>query len=320
MNFSIVIPAYNESDNIKITIQELLNAVEKIPDIHEVQLIVVDDHSNDNTYETVVSINDPRVACLRLSRQSGSHTALRAGLKEAKGDAVLCISADGQDDPACVESMWKKWRDNVKIVWALRINRNDEPLYTRFLAKTFYRIMLWLIGAGTCKIDLSRADFYLLDNVVVKAVNSCPERNTSLFGLIAWMGFNQDFIEYERRPRRFGKSKWNFTSRFSLAKDWIMAFSGLPLKSVLPLGLTVALFGFLYALYVIINAYIGNPVEGWSSIIVVVLLLGGIQMIMLGIFGEYLWRNINESRRRPLYFIEEKEFRDKQSFDLTNKK
>lgn len=307
MNLSVVIPAYNESSNIKITLAELLSTIERTPDIDKVQIIVVDDHSSDETFDIVAQVNDPRISCLRLSRRSGSYTALRAGLKEADGDAVLCISADGQDDPSCIRAMLKKWRNGARIVWALRKSRKDEPWHIKKPAEMFYKVLGWTGGHSDSPVDLSRADFCLLDRIVVDAINTCDERNTSIFGLIIWAGFTHDFVEYERRKRMFGRSKWNFQSRMNYAKDWIIAFSGLPLKLMSVMGILVAILGFLYAVYIIIDVvFFSKPVEGWASTIVTVLFLGGIQMIMLGIIGEYLWRNIEESRKRPLCFIEKK--------------
>lgn len=306
MNISIIMPAYNESKNVRTTIQELFSVLEKIPDMDKIQVIVVDDHSSDNTFDIVSKVKDRRITCLRLSRRCGSHVALRAGMAHATGDAVLCISADGQDNPSCIGDMVSKWCKGTRVIWALRKSRGHEPWYIRKPAQAFYRLMFWLSGAEYKEIDLSRAAFFLLDKSVVNAVTSCPEKNTSVFGLIVWVGFSQDFVEYEQRPRRFGKSKWTLRSRLRLAKDWVVAFSGIPLKLMSVLGIFIAILGFLYGIYVIINAVIGNPAPGWSSIMVAIFILGGIQMIMLGIIGEYLWRNLDESRKRPLYFIERK--------------
>jgi dolichol-phosphate mannosyltransferase len=306
VNLSVVIPAYNEANNIKATVEELLKVIGRISDIGDVKVVVVDDHSSDNTYDMVRNMKDPRVMCLRLSRRSGSHAALRAGFIESNGDFVMCLSADGQDDPNCLNQMLLKLCSGCNIVWALRKNRNKESLILQLFAKTFYKTLLKLTGSDQSGIDLSRADFYMLDRSVLEAIKSCTERNTSLFGLISWLGFKQEFVEYERRERKSGLSKWSFRSRFRLARDWIVAFSGLPLKLMSLVGFFVALSGFLYALYVIFNAFSGNPIDGWSSIMVAVLILGGIQMIMLGVVGEYLWRNLDESRKRPLYFIEKK--------------
>ena len=306
MKLTIIIPTHNEKENIKITIEELIAVVDSISIVNELNILVVDDHSSDKTYELVDQMNDPRIQCFRLSKRVGSHIALRAGLKQSMGDAVLCISADGQDDPSCLSEMLEKCSTGTNIVWALHNRRTEESWFARKTAQLFYAVLYWLSDTENRKIDLSHANFFLLDKAVINAVNSCPERNTSLFGLIAWLGFNQDYIEYERLPRRLGKSKWGLRSRFRLARDWIAAFSGLPLKLMSLVGFFVALSGFLYALYVIFNASSGNPIDGWSSIMVAVLILGGIQMIMLGVVGEYLWRNLDESRERPLYFIEKK--------------
>ncbi len=307
MNLSVVIPAHNESKNISNTIIELFDISRKLRNITKLQVIVVDDHSSDDTYQVVNKLNDARIICLRLSRRSGSHTALRVGSREASGRVVLCISADGQDDPSCLKLMLEKWEDGATVVWAIRQARFDEPWYIRRPAELFYKLLFWFLNREESNIDLSRADFFLLDRVVVDAINSCLERNTSLFGLIAWLGFKQDFIEYQRRSRLSGRSKWSFRGRFLLAKDWIIAFSGLPLKITSLLGIAMSILGVLGAIYVIFDKlFFSNVIEGWTSIIALVLIIGGIQLIILGIIGEYLWRNLDESRKRPLFFIEKR--------------
>lgn len=300
---SMVIPAYNEAANIETTINEIINALSTTPYHENYEIIVVDDHSDDHTYQVVAEMDNLHVHCLRLSRRSGSHTALRAGLTHAKGEGVICISADGQDTPTAIPKMIQKWHDGNHIVWALRHIR-EETWQVKFFAMLFYKLLTILTSNSSNEIDLSRADFYLLDRRVIDAINVSQERNTSLFGLIVWSGFQQEFVEYERRARRSGKSKWNFKSRFRLASDWIIAFSGLPLKLMTITGFMVASLGFLYTIFLIINALVGNPAEGWSSVMVAILVLGGLQMLMFGIMGEYIWRNLDESRKRPLYFIE----------------
>lgn len=307
MNISVVIPAYNESGNIARTIEELKSVLGNIADVDGIQIIVVDDHSSDDTFEEVLRMGDPRVACIRLSRRSGSHKCIRAGLRESGGDAVLCISADGQDDPSCLGDMLGKRRNGSNIVWALRNKRNSESLSVRLPAKIFYKTLLRLTGSEQTQVDLSRADFYLLDRSVVEAINSCPEKNTSLFGLIAWLGFKQDFVYYERRERFSGSSKWSFRSRLQLAKDWIVAFSGLPLRVASSLGFMSAIVGVIYAVIVVINRLLFNiTIKGFATTVILILVLGGIQLTILGIIGEYLWRNLEESRNRPLYFIEKR--------------
>lgn len=303
---SIVIPAYNESVNLSETIQEICKVFQMSEWANCFEIIVVDDHSSDDTYEKLKALMIKELKVLRLSRRSGSHTALRAGLQEAKGNAIACISADGQEDPKIILSMLLKWKNGADIVWALRKSRQDEPFYIKLPAQIFYLLLKWL--ANTSQADngiLSRADFYLLDRKVANAINSCNERYTSLFGLILWSGFKQDFVEYDRKPRRYGKSKWNFTSRLNFAKDWIIAFSGIPLKAMIGLGFAISFLGFLYAAFIMFTHFFySHDVQGWASLMVVVLILGGLNISILGLIGEYLWRNLEETRKRPLYFIE----------------
>lgn len=306
MKLSVVIPAYNESQNIRPTIEELLSVTDKTPAIDDVQIIVVDDHSTDNTFDVISQINDTRVSCIRLSRRSGGQMAVRAGTREADGDAILFICADGQEDPSCIPAMLEKWRSGVKVVWALRENRERESKRIRIPALLFYRFMNWLSGKENTTVDFYNADFWLFDRISADAFNACTETNASISGLIEWLGFKQDFVTYTRRNRRYGKSKWNFRSRLHSAKDFIIAFSGLPLKLMPLLGLFIAVLGFIFAVFIIVNYFTGNPMGGWSTIMVAILFLGGIQMIMLGIMGEYLWRNLEESRKRPLFFIEKR--------------
>jgi dolichol-phosphate mannosyltransferase len=203
--------------------------------------------------------------------------------------------------------MLEKWHKGVNVVWALRKNRENEPRRIRIPALLFHRILSWFSYDEDNIVDLASADFWLLDRVVTDAINACTEKNTSIFGLIAWLGFKQDFVRYERRARRYGKSKWNFASSLHLGKDWIVAFTGLPLRIASSVGILTAMLGILYAIVVIVNKlFFGSPVPGYASIVVLVLVLSGIQLTMLGIIGEYLWRNLEESRNRPLYFIEKR--------------
>jgi glycosyltransferase involved in cell wall biosynthesis len=304
VKLSVVIPTYNEEENIEETILELKSAIQDLSEIKDYEILVIDDHSDDNTPGVVSRIANCNLQCIRLSRRCGSHIALRAGIKMANGDFVLCISADGQDDPKALGKMVKLHQEGHHIIWALRNERNDEGWLSKQGAQFFYKLLGWLVDHQNKEIDLSRADFYLLDKIVVNSINSCPEINTSLFGLISWMGFKQSSVNYERRKRRSGKSKWSLQSRFNLAKDWIVAFSGLPLKLMAFLGLFIAFLGACFAVHVVFNYFLGNPVQGWSSLMMTILILGGTQMALLGVIGEYLWRNFDESRRRPLYFIE----------------
>lgn len=304
MRLSIVIPAYNESLNVSRIIDDLSFSIDSVSnELSDYEIIFCDDHSSDGTLEKVTELNNPKIKCIRLSRRSGSHVAIRAGLSVANGDVVLCISADGQDDPSVLREMIKKIKEGKQVVWGVRTNR-DEPFLNKLFAVWFYKL-LSLFVANENNIDLANADFYLLDRRVVDALNSCPERNTSLFGLIAWIGFKQDEVVYQRKERAIGKSKWTFNSKMKLALDWIIAFSGLPLKFISVLGLIIASLGFLYAIFIITFAMLGNSIPGWASTTTIILFLGGVQMLMIGVVGEYLWRTLDESRKRPIFFIEE---------------
>jgi dolichol-phosphate mannosyltransferase len=305
MLISIVIPAYNEEENIPLIIQNIKDKILDSKLITDYEIIICDDHSDDFTFDTIKQLNDNKVKYLRLSRRSGSHRAIRAGLNFSKGDVVLCISADGQDDVGVIELMIEKIQKGSHVVWGVRESR-DEPFFSKIFALFFYSL-LKLFVANEKNIDLANADFYMLHRKVVDSINSCNESNTSLFGLIAWIGFKQDEVKYVRKNRIHGKSKWKFKSKVKLTLDWIIAFSGIPLKLISILGLFFALIGFLYAVFILFLSLKGATTPGWAENVILILIIGGIQMIMMGVLGEYLLRTFDESRKRPLYFIEESE-------------
>jgi len=303
MFLSIIIPAYNEAQNIEKSITEIREQIQKEIKITNYEIILIDDHSEDSTFDIVKKINHDKVRCLRLSRHSGSHTAIRAGIDFSKGDSILCLAADGQDDPSVLSEIITKKMEGFNIVWAIRKKR-DESFVQIFTTTIFYSILKIFTKTNLSFKQLSLVDFFLIDQKVITAIKKCKEKNTSLFGLLAWLGFNYTFVEYNRRVRRSGNSKWDFNSKMLVAKDWIIAFSGIPLRISTYMGIAIAGTGFLYALYVITWYFLGTSPPGWASTIVISTILGGTQLIMLGILGEYLWRNLDESRKRPLYLIE----------------
>ncbi len=307
MKISVVIPVYNEAENIKTTITEINGAFKSLDRKVDHEFVIVDDYSTDNITGALSAVKDARVHYIRLSKRSGAHIALRAGFANASGDAVLFMAADGEDDPACLGQMLEKWAGGAHVVWALRKSRDKENFFIRRSAELFYKLLYWFVDAGAPHISLEKADFFLVDRTVVNAMSSFKERNTSFFGLLTWVGFRHDSVEYDRRLRRAGKTKWTFRKKMRLAKDWIIGFSGMPLKIMTGFGFCFASFGFLYGFFLILNAIFGKPLYGWSSLMVAILVIGGIQMIMLGVIGEYLWRNLEESRNRPLYFVEREE-------------
>lgn len=303
MFLSIVIPAFNEEKALPIFLKELEIAVKKCKDVARYEIIIIDDHSTDDTFRVIKNLAKKNIKIIRLSRRSGSHVALRAGLMQAKGTAALCLAADGQDDPAVIPAMVGKILNEKNVVWAVRHNR-QEPFGQKIFAQLFYRLLTFFTENINPAINLANADFYLIDRRVIDAINSCPERNTSLFGLIIWLGFDQDFVSYMRRARAGGSSKWNFKSRLKLATDWIIAFSGIPLKIIVMLGLFFSILGMLYTVFIFVYVILGYAKPGWAEPVVLILVTGGIQMTMLGVIGEYLQRTLDETRKRPLFFVE----------------
>lgn len=301
---SVVIPAYNEARNVAAVVEQLQQVIARCPDIREYEVLFVDDHSSDSTFQTVRSLENPKVHCMRLSRRSGSHTALRAGLSVAKGDLTLCVAADGQDDPSILTEMIERLKNGYDVVWGVR-RRREEPLFSKWVTALAYKIIKLCSGTESSGIDLARADFFILSRKVIDAIRACPERNTSFWGLLLWLGFKQGSVEYDRKSRLQGDSKWSARRKARLFLDWIIAFSGVPLKLITFMGLMTAGLGFLYALFIIFYKLLGYAQPGWAETVVLILVLGGAQMMMLGVLGEYLWRTLDETRSRPLFFIED---------------
>ncbi len=299
---SVVTPAYNEEENLPVLYQQLTAVFEDIKTDWE--WIVIDDHSSDGSYAVIsgIAAKDKRVRGIRLARNSGSHVALTCGLRHAKGDCAVVMAADLQDPPETIPDLLAEWRKGTQIVWAARAQRRGEKASTLAFSHAYH----WLLrnAAGLKNMPKTGTDFFLMDRQVVDAFCQFDERNISIFGLITWMGFEQKVISYEKQTRLHGASGWTLGKKVKLAVDSMVSFSNLPLRVMSVLGITTALAGFLYALLVIYNALAGTPVEGWASLIVVVLVIGGVQMLMLGVLGEYVWRALDESRNRPLYFIE----------------
>tara|TARA_B110001452_G_scaffold91616_1_gene75472 strand:+ start:2766 stop:3698 length:933 start_codon:yes stop_codon:yes gene_type:complete len=303
MKLSVCIPAYNESENLVNTIEEIILEIKKNIDVKSYEFIIVDDHSEDNSFEIIRSLNNQNIRCIKLSKRSGSHVAMRAAIENTNGDIALCLSADGQEDPSILSLMIEKYKSGNNIIWGIRENRN-EPILQKLFASFFYKLIKKFIEESNQNIDLPNADFYLLDIKAIDAIKKCKERNTSLFGLLIWIGFKQDQVKYHRRERRKGKSKWNFKSRTKLAKDWIIGFSAIPLKFITYLGILIATLGFIYAVIILILSLFKMTKPGWAETVIIILILGGVQLTMIGVIGEYLWRTLDETRMRPNYFIQ----------------
>lgn len=302
---TLVLPAFGEGENLRVLLPRLLALEVGIP----LQVVVVDDHSEDDTFEVVRewALRDPRVEGLRLARNSGSHLAILCGLRAAKGNAAVVLAADGQDPPEFVGRLVAAWRAGAHVVWAVREHRTSETLSTRASSRLYY----WLMNRfSSVRLPPSGADFFLIDRRVVDALLSIPEHRISIFALIASLGFKQVEIPYAKRARASGESKWTFRKKLRLLLDSMTGFSTVPLRLATALGFTYAAAGFLYAILLISNILTRGqifgavPVNGFGALMTVLLISSGCIMVILGIFGEYLSRALEEVRGRPRFLVE----------------
>lgn len=300
---SIVVAAFNEEGNLPLLHQRLLAldwaALGLTP-----EFVFVDDHSRDGTPRVLreLAAGDPRVKVLRFSKNFGSHKAFTAGLEHCIGQAAVILAADLQDPPETIPALVAKWRAGAKVVWAVRAAREGESAGTKLLSRLYWELMRRYAEVQPPK---EGADFLLIDQRVLEVLRTSPEKHTSLLSLIQWMGFDQDSISYVKQERHSGRSKWTLRKKLKLAVDSFVSFSYLPIRAVSVCGFLFAITGFLYAVVVIVRAcFYGNPVQGWSSLMCAVLIVSGIQLVMLGVLGEYLWRAFDETRGRPRYIIE----------------
>jgi glycosyltransferase involved in cell wall biosynthesis len=301
---SIVIPVFNEEAVIPTLVERLRSFAERLAPLIT-EIILVDDHSADSSPALLRELcgRDPMFRYARLARNCGSHVAILAGLGLARGECAVFLAADLQDPPELILQMLDLWRRGHHVVWAVREEREGISRTDIFLANTFYRLLNLL---GEVNLPPRGSDFSLLDRKVIDALLKSTGSHPSLGGEIARLGFSQAQINYTKEKRVAGSTKWTFERKLRAFADAFVSFSYAPLRAMSYLGMLCSLLGFAYALLVIILRLITHtPVQGWSSLIVVVLLLGGVQMMMLGILGEYLWRTLEAARRRPIYFLEE---------------
>jgi len=299
---TIVTPAYNEAENLPVLYQRLRQVLDSNDTNWE--WIVVDDHSTDRTFEVLTNLaeQDGRLRGFRFSRNFGSHTAITCGLHHARGDCAIVLAADLQDPPEEISRLLAEWQHGAQVVWAVRARREGEGATYLGFAHLYYALMR---RTGALRdLPAEGADFFLIDRAVIDAFNQFRESHVSILALITWMGFCQATISYSKQARLHGRSGWNLEKKLKLVVDSITSFTYFPIRLMSYVGFITALLGFLYAGLVVFDALRGLPPQGWASLMVVVLVLGGIQMVMLGVLGEYLWRALDESRRRPRYLIE----------------
>jgi polyisoprenyl-phosphate glycosyltransferase len=299
---SIVVPAYNEEEVI-VEFNRRLSLVRQQLAISS-EVIFVNDGSKDRTLEILRHLKsaDATVGIIDLSRNFGKEIALTAGIDHSRGDAVVVIDADLQDPPELIPKLIERWcNEDVDVIYAQRISRAGESGFKKLTAHMFYRM---INGFGGQVIPIDTGDFRILGRRAVEALREIRERHRFMKGLFAWVGFRQVPILYERDARFAGTTKWNYWKLWNFSIEGITSFTIAPLKAASYVGLFTALVAFLYGLYIIIRTILyGNPVAGYPSLLVIVLFLGGIQLIFLGIIGEYLGRTFNEVKQRPLYLV-----------------
>ena len=299
---SIVTPFFNEGAGVLHFHQELINTIDNLTDF-DFEIICIDDGSEDETLTNLVesSKKDSRIVVLELSRNFGKEAAMSAGIDVAKGDCVIPIDADLQDPPALISTMVKEWQEGAEIVLAKRIDRSTDSFAKRKTAQLFYRLHNMV---SNLQIPEDVGDFRLMDRVVVDALKKLPERQRFMKGLFAWVGFQTITVEYVRNARSTGKTKFSGWKLWNFAIEGITSFSLVPLKVWTYIGLFGSVFAIFYATFIVIRTWIfGIDLPGYASLLVVMLFFGSLQLMSLGIIGEYIGRIYFESKQRPIYLI-----------------
>ncbi|MBV9700909.1 MAG: glycosyltransferase family 2 protein [Candidatus Eremiobacteraeota bacterium] len=303
---SIAVPLYNEADNVGPLLDRLAIVAERLRAQFEIEVVLVNDGSSDGTLQAIRSEMQRRssIVLVNLSRNFGHQLAATAGLEIARGDAIVLMDGDLQDPPELIETFVQKWREGYDVVYAVRRSRRGESRFKLVTARAFYRVIKRLTKVS---IPLDAGDFRLMSRRVVEALRRSPERHRFLRGMVSWVGFNQTAVEYDRDVRHAGTTKYPVTKMLRFAMDGITSFSDIPLRFASYFGFAVSAIAFVYALVVIgFKLFSLKPpgyTPGWASTIVAVLFLGGVQLMSLGILGEYLGRVYDEVKGRPLYLI-----------------
>lgn len=300
---SVIAPVKNEEEGIIPFVERVGAILDEAAEGGGWEILFVDDGSTDSTLAAIVAAHgrEPRIRAISLSRNFGKEAALSAGLDHARGSAVIPMDVDMQDPPEVLPEMIAKWRDGHEMVFGVRRCRNSDGWAKRVTAGLYYRAHNWV---SSDKIPENAGDFRLMDRKVVDVIRAMPERNRFMKGLFAWAGFKQASVEYDRAERATGTTKFNYWKLWTLALDGITSASTVPLRIWSYVGACVALFAICFAGWLTFDTLIfGNPVPGYASIMTSVLFLGGIQLISLGVLGEYVGRILTETKQRPLYVV-----------------
>lgn len=303
---SIMVPAYNEEEVLEKFYTETSKELDKIEN-EQFEILFVNDGSRDNTLEIIKSLRekDNRVKYINLSRNYGKEIAMAAGFDYVKGDAVIIMDADLQDPPSLIPVMIKEWKTGkYDDVYAKRRTREGESYLKKKTSSIYYRMLSKF--SGRIQIQVDTGDFRLLSRKAVEAIKQYKEIHRYTKGMFSLIGFRKKEVLFDRDKRAAGETKWNYLKLFELAIEGFTSFTTAPLKFATIFGSLVSVLAFIYAIYIVVNTILrGNNVQGYPSLMVVILFLGGVQLICLGIMGEYIGRIFNETKNRPLYFIDE---------------
>ncbi|MCE9624065.1 MAG: glycosyltransferase family 2 protein [Deltaproteobacteria bacterium] len=299
---SVVIPVFNEEDNVDLLYQRLHAA---LSGLGSVEYIFVNDGSQDETLPRVRALRDrdPSVKYLSFSRNFGHQVAVTAGLDVALGRAVVIIDADLQDPPEVIPELYKKFEEGFDVVYAVRSQRRGEGFLKKLTAKIFYRLLRFLTGFS---IPVDVGDFRLMSRRSIEVFNKLRERHRYVRGMVSWLGFRQTGVSYIRDPRHSGETKYSVGKMFKLATDGITSFSNVPLQFAGHLGFWISGGSLFYILYIVaMKLFTDKPVIGWASTMTAIIFFGGIQMMTLGVIGEYIGRISDEVKQRPIYIVAE---------------
>lgn len=301
MDISVIAPVYNEELNIPVIYDRLTQVLSSISDSYEI--LFINDGSKDRSLAIAkdLSEKDPHIKYIDFSRNFGHQIAVSAGLDHVQGEAVVIIDSDLQDPPELIKDMYAKYQQGYEVVYAKRKNRKGEGAFKKFTASIFYRLLSKMTSID---IPLDTGDFRIMDRKIVEVLKAMPEKDKYIRGQVSWAGFKQSYVEYDRDERMAGETGYPLRKMMKFAMDGITGFSNVPLKIVSWFGFLVSFFAFLTIIYTLISKFIlNNAVPGWSSVMISVLFIGGIQLIAIGIIGEYLARMNANIRNRPLYII-----------------
>lgn len=306
MELSIIIPIYNEEGNLQLLYERITKVAASITNDYE--LIFINDGSRDNSLPLIVSLalSDQHVRYINFSRNFGHQIAVTAGIDHCTGEAVAIIDADLQDPPELIVELYNKMNEGYQVVYARRRSRSGESFMKKFTAKMFYRI---LAKITSIKIPVDTGDFRIMHRKIIDVLKQMPEQQKYLRGQIAWAGFKQTYVLYDRDERHAGSTGYTYKKMIRFALDGITGFSNLPLKFATIAGFIVSGVTFLVSLYALYARFVAKDyVPGWTSLILAVLFIGGVQLISIGIIGEYMSRMSANVRNRPLYIVDEKNF------------